>query len=197
MKMSFRWYGESDPVRLEHIRQIPGLHGIVSAIYEVPVGQVWPLEQILALKARIEAQGLAFEVVESVPVHEDIKLGRPTRDVLIANYQQNIRHLAAAGIRVICYNFMPVFDWTRTILDQRMADGSTTLAFSTRDVDRYQPGHRLARLGRQLPTQRAEESSRRIRLHRSRATLAAPGLFPGSHHSRGGRSGHSHGHPPG
>ena len=136
MKMSFRWYGESDPVKLEYIRQIPGLHGIVSAVYDVPVGSVWPMERIQALKARIEGQALAFEVVESVPVHEDIKLGRPTRDALIANYCQTLRHLAACGVRVVCYNFMPVFDWTRTILDQRLADGSTTLAFSVRDVDR-------------------------------------------------------------
>jgi mannonate dehydratase len=136
MKMSFRWYGASDPVRLEYIRQIPGLHGIVSAVYDVPVGEVWPMEAILALKARIEGQGLAFEVVESVPVHEDIKLGRPARDVLIEHYIQNIRNLAAAGIRVICYNFMPVFDWTRTVLDRKMADGSTTLAFDTREVER-------------------------------------------------------------
>jgi len=136
MKMSFRWYGASDPVRLEYIRQIPGLHGIVSAIYDVPVGEVWPMEAILALKARIEGQGLAFEVVESVPVHEDIKLGRPTRDVLIEHYIQNIRNLAAAGVRVICYNFMPVFDWTRTVLDRKLADGSTTLAFDTREVER-------------------------------------------------------------
>lgn len=135
MKMSFRWYGESDPVKLEYLRQIPGLHGIVSAIYDVPVGEVWPMARILALKARIEGQGLAFEVVESVPVHEDIKLGRPTRDVLIGNYIQNVRHLAAAGVKVICYNFMPVFDWTRTTLGQRMADGSTTLAFNAREVD--------------------------------------------------------------
>jgi mannonate dehydratase len=136
MKMSFRWFGETDPIRLEYIRQIPGLHGIVSAIYDVPVGHVWPMDKILALKRRIEASGLAFEVVESVPVHEDIKLGRQTRVGLIANYQQNIRNLAAAGVKVICYNFMPVFDWTRTTLDKRLADGSTTLAFSTREVER-------------------------------------------------------------
>jgi mannonate dehydratase len=142
--MSFRWYGESDPVSLEYIRQIPGLHGIVSAIYDVPVGEIWPMEKILALKARIEGQGLAFEVVESVPVHEDIKLGRPTRDVLIANYQQNIRNLASCGVRVICYNFMPVFDWTRTVLDRRMADGSTTLAFSTHDVEQIDVSQGIA-----------------------------------------------------
>ena len=144
MKMSFRWYGESDPVRLEYIRQIPGMHGIVSAIYDVPVGEVWPMAKILGLKARIESRGLAVEVVESVPVHEDIKLGRPTRDALIANYAENIRRLAASGVRVICYNFMPVFDWTRTVLDRRMADGSTTLAFSTREVERIDVGQGIA-----------------------------------------------------
>lgn len=136
MKMSFRWYGETDPVRLGYIRQIPGLHGIVSAVYDVPPGAVWPLERILALKASIEENGLAFEVVESVPVHEDIKLGRPSRDGLIANYQQTLRNLALAGVKVVCYNFMPVFDWTRTVLDRRMADGSTTLAFQTEEVER-------------------------------------------------------------
>jgi len=135
MKMSFRWYGDTDPVSLEYIRQIPGMHGIVSAIYDVPVGEVWPMDKILALKAKIEANGMAFEVVESVPVHEDIKLGKPTRDSLIANYQQNIRNLAAAGVKVICYNFMPVFDWTRTTLAKKLEDGSTTLAFSTKEVE--------------------------------------------------------------
>lgn len=135
MKMTFRWYGESDPVKLEYIRQIPGMDGIVSAIYDVPVGEVWPLEKILALKSRIEGAGLKFEVVESVPVHEDIKLGKPSRDRLIANYQQNIRNCAAAGIKVICYNFMPVFDWTRTTLDKKLPDGSSCLAFSAAEAD--------------------------------------------------------------
>ncbi len=144
MKMSFRWYGAADPVRLEYIRQIPGLHGVVSAIYDVPPGAIWPLEKILALKVRIEASGLAFEVVESVPVHEDIKLGRPSRDGLIENYQQNLRNLGAAGVKVVCYNFMPVFDWTRTTLDQRLEDGSTTLAFSTRDVDQIDASQGLS-----------------------------------------------------
>lgn len=135
MKMTFRWYGETDPISLEYIRQIPGMTGIVSAIYDVPVGEVWPMDKILALKAKIEANALAFEVVESVPVHEDIKLGKPSRDRLIANYQQNIRHLAAAGVKVICYNFMPVFDWTRTTLAKHLPDGSTCLAFSTKEVE--------------------------------------------------------------
>jgi mannonate dehydratase len=135
MKMSFRWYGDSDPVSLAYIRQIPGMHGIVSAVYDVPVGEVWSLDKIEALKAKIFAHGLAFDVIESVPVHEDIKLGKPTRDALIANYQQTIRNLAACGLKVICYNFMPVFDWTRTTLAKQLEDGSFTLAFSTKEVD--------------------------------------------------------------
>ncbi|HKQ43866.1 MAG TPA: mannonate dehydratase [Rhizomicrobium sp.] len=132
--MSFRWFGDSDPVSLQYIRQIPGMHGIVSAVYDVPVGEVWPMERILALKAKVEAHGLALDVIESVPVHEDIKLGRPSRDRLIANYQQTIRNLGKAGLKVICYNFMPVFDWTRTATAE-LPDGSTTLAFSTQDVE--------------------------------------------------------------
>lgn len=139
VKMSFRWYGDADPVSLQYIRQIPGVTQIVSAVYDEPVGEVWPLAKIEALKARIEAAGLRFEVVESVPVHEDIKLGKPSRDRLIANYQQTLRHLAAAGIRVVCYNFMPVFDWTRTELAKTLEDGSTCLAFSTAEVERIDP----------------------------------------------------------
>lgn len=144
MKMSFRWYGASDPVSLQYIRQIPGMTHIVSAIYDEPVGEVWPVDKIQALKADIEAAGLQFEVVESVPVHEDIKLGKPTRDRLIANYQQTIRNLGAAGIRVICYNFMPVFDWTRTELSKVLEDGSTCLAFSTKEVEQIDVSQGIA-----------------------------------------------------
>lgn len=132
MKMSFRWYGKSDPVRLEYVRQIPGMHGIVSSLYDIKAGELWPLDRIHELKSTIEAHGLAFEVVESVPVHEDIKLGKPVRDGMISNYCRTLEHLAAAGIKVVCYNFMPVFDWTRTTLDRELPDGSTSLAF---DVD--------------------------------------------------------------
>jgi mannonate dehydratase len=134
MKMSFRWFGDSDPVPLAYIRQIPGVEQIVSAVYGVKVGEVWPLAAIEGLKRRIEDAGLKFEVVESVPVHEDIKLGRPSREALIANYQQTIRHCAAAGIRVICYNFMPVFDWTRTDMAHTLPDGSTALGFDAATV---------------------------------------------------------------
>ena len=144
MKMTFRWYGDNDPVRLEYIRQIPGMHGIVSAIYDVPVGEVWPVAKLAALRDRIEAAGLRFEVVESVPVHEDIKLGKPTRDRLIANFQQNIRHCAAVGIKVICYNFMPVFDWTRTEMAKELPDGSFTLAFDAAAVAKIDPEQGIA-----------------------------------------------------
>ena len=139
MKMTFRWYGDSDPVPLAYIRQIPGMDGIVSAVYDVPVGDVWPLENIRALKGKIESHGLKFEVIESVPVHEDIKLGRPTRDRLIANYAQTLRHLAQCGLKVVCYNFMPVFDWTRTILAMKLDDGSSTLAFDAEEVAKIDP----------------------------------------------------------
>jgi mannonate dehydratase len=144
MKMSFRWYGESDPVSLQYIRQIPGMTHIVSAIYDEPVGEVWPVEKIQALKSTIEAAGLRFEVVESVPVHEDIKLGKPSRERLIANYQQTLRNLGAAGIKVVCYNFMPVFDWTRTELAKVLEDGSTCLAFSTKEVEEIDASQGIA-----------------------------------------------------
>jgi len=135
MKMSFRWYGDSDPIPLAYVRQIPGMHGIVSAIYDVPVGETWPVDKIQVLKAQIESHAMAFDVIESVPVHEDIKLGKRSRDRLVANYQQTIRNLGQCGLKVICYNFMPVFDWTRTTLAKALPDGSTTLAFDTKEVE--------------------------------------------------------------
>ena len=134
MKMSFRWFGSADPVSLAYIRQIPGVTHIVSAIYDEPVGAVWPLAKIEALKQQIEDAGLTFELVESVPVHEDIKLGRDSRDQLIANYQQTLRHLAAAGVKVVCYNFMPVLDWTRSDLAFPMEDGSSVLKYDSARV---------------------------------------------------------------
>ena len=139
MKLSFRWYGKDDKVTLEQIRQIPGMQAIVTAVYDVPVGEVWSRESIAELKALTEKAGLAFEVIESVPVHEDIKLGLPTRDRYIENYCENIRRLAEAGVRCICYNFMPVFDWTRTQLDHLLPDGSTSLVYYQEQVDQVDP----------------------------------------------------------
>jgi mannonate dehydratase len=129
MQLTFRWFGPGDPVSLAHIRQIPGVTGIVSALYDVPVGEAWPVDRLAALKADITAAGLAFAVVESISVHEDIKLGRPARERLIANYCASIRAMGKLGIPVLCYNFMPVFDWMRTDLAMPLADGSTALAY--------------------------------------------------------------------
>lgn len=128
--MSMRWYGVDDAVTLAKMRQIPGMSGIVSALYDYEPGEVWPVDAIAALKAHIEAAGLDFVVVESIPVHEAIKLGLPQRDALIDNFCASIRHVAQVGISVICYNFMPVFDWMRTNLALPLPDGSTALGFS-------------------------------------------------------------------
>jgi mannonate dehydratase len=128
--MTFRWFGEDDPVRLDYLRQIPGVTGIVSALHDVPAGDAWPRERVEQLRERVERAGFVLAVVESIPVHEDIKLGRHTRDRLIDNYAESIRAVGAAGVPVLCYNFMPVFDWMRTDLAQTMHDGSTTLAFT-------------------------------------------------------------------
>lgn len=139
MEMTFRWYGESDPISLEYIRQIPGMKGIVSAIYDIPVGEVWPLEKIQALKSSIEAKGLELSVIESVPVHEDIKTGKPTRDKYIENYITTLKNLGEAGIPVVCYNFMPVFDWTRSDLAYPLPDGSNALIFDEEQVNKMDP----------------------------------------------------------
>ncbi len=139
MKLSFRWYGSDDPVTLQNIRQIPNMKNIVSAVYDVPVGEAWSEESIAKLKAQVEDAGLVFEVVESIPVHEDIKLGLPTRDRMIENYCTTIRRLAKAGVKCVCYNFMPVFDWTRTQLDCPLADGSNALVYYKEQVERMDP----------------------------------------------------------
>lgn len=139
MKMTFRWYGEDDPVTLEKIRQIPGVEGIVSAIYDVPVGEVWDCEKIIKLKETVEKSGLELSVIESVPVHEDIKLGRSTRDRYIENYCMTLKNLAKAGIDCVCYNFMPVFDWTRSTLEQPLSDGSNSLAYHNETVLKMDP----------------------------------------------------------
>lgn len=138
MELSFRWYGKDDPVTLQQIKQIPDMKHIVSAIYDVPVGEVWTSERIADLKATIEAEGLKFEVVESLPVHENIKLGVSNRDEVIENYKTSLINLANNGIKTVTYNFMPVFDWTRSQLDYELEDGSNTLIYKhdqIKDID--------------------------------------------------------------
>lgn len=126
-KLSFRWYGDSDPIPLEYIRQIPEMRTIVSAVYNVPPGEVWPEEDLQKIADKCRDNGLLFDVVESIPVHENIKLGLENADQLTENFCENIRLCAKYGVKCIIYNFMPVFDWTRTQLDKQSEDGSTSL----------------------------------------------------------------------
>ncbi len=136
MQMTFRWYGADDPIPLQYIRQIPGVEGVVSALYDVKVGDAWPKASLQKLGDTIDAAGLDFAVVESIPVHEDIKLGRPTRDRLIDHYCASVRAMGELGVPVLCYNFMPIFDWTRTDLAMRLPDGSTALAYDEQALSR-------------------------------------------------------------
>lgn len=129
MNMTFRWYGNDDPVPLEYIRQIPGIAGIVSALYDVPVGEAWKREAVELLRERVQLAGLELAVIESIPVHEDIKLGRGDRDRFIDAFCESLHAVGEAGVRVVCYNFMPVFDWLRTDLAMRNPDNSTALSF--------------------------------------------------------------------
>jgi len=140
MRMVFRWYGEgNDTVSLKQIKQIPGVEGLVWALHDVPAGEEWPMDKILTYKKWADAYGFHLDVVESVNVHEDIKLGKPTRDLYIDNYKKTIAKLAQVGVKTICYNFMPVFDWARTDLFKEMADGSTALFFEKAIIDNMDP----------------------------------------------------------
>ncbi len=131
MRMSFRWFGaQDDPIPLSYIRQIPGVHDVVGALFDVPVGEVWSTDKIAALKKQASDADLNLEVIESVNIHDDIKIGLPSRDRYIENYRQSIRNLAEFGITVICYNFMPVFDWLRTDLNSKLPDGSFAMAYN-------------------------------------------------------------------
>jgi mannonate dehydratase len=128
MEQTWRWFGPDDPITLGDIRAT-GATGVVTALHEVPNGQPWTLEAIADRKELIQASGLSWSVVESVPVHEDIKAGRPGRDQWIAAYQESLRNLGANGIDIVCYNFMPILDWTRTDLRFVLPDGSWALRF--------------------------------------------------------------------
>lgn len=128
MEKTWRWFGPADPITLADVRQT-GATGVVTALHDVPNGEVWSVDEIRARQETCEAAGLRWSIVESVPVHEDIRRGLPTRDAWIDKYCQTVRNLARCGIDVICYNFMPALDWTRTELDWPLPDGGTALRF--------------------------------------------------------------------
>ncbi|MBS7578151.1 MULTISPECIES: mannonate dehydratase [unclassified Enterococcus] len=136
MEMTFRWFGSAhDKVKLEEIRQIPGVKGIVGTLMSIPVGEIWPKSEIKKLVEEVEAVGLKLEVIESVNIHDDIKIGLPSRDQYIENYKTTICNLAEFGIKVICYNFMPIFDWYKTDLAYVLPDQSITMAFKSQEMN--------------------------------------------------------------
>ena len=129
MEMTLRWYGSKfDTVTLQQIRQIPGVTGVITTLYDTAPGEVWSRERIRAMKEEVEAAGLHIAGIESVNIHDAIKTGAPERDQYIANYIETLENLGKEDLHLVCYNFMPVFDWTRTELARVRPDGSTVLA---------------------------------------------------------------------
>lgn len=140
MEMTLRWYGSAfDTVSLSQIRQIPGVTGVITTLYDTAPGDIWSRERIRALKEEVSASGLHIAGIESVNVHDAIKAGTPERDKYIEHYIQTLRHLGEEDIHLVCYNFMPVFDWTRTELARKRPDGSTVLAYTQQAVDALHP----------------------------------------------------------
>ena len=140
MQMTLRWYGSKfDTVTLEQIRQVPGVKAVITTLYDSVPGEAWKLEDIRALKKEVEDAGLKIAGIESVNISDAIKIGSPERDEHIANYITTLERLGQEDIHMVCYNFMPVFDWTRTELARKRADGSTVLAYNQAAIDAIKP----------------------------------------------------------
>ncbi|MCL2358060.1 MAG: mannonate dehydratase [Defluviitaleaceae bacterium] len=153
MKMTFRWFGENqDPISLKEIKQIPGMTGVVTSFLDIPVGEAWPEERISAMKAAVNAAGLEVEVIESVNIHEDIKLGASGRDEKIENYIVTMERLARHGIKCICYNMMPVLDWARSHLYYDLPDGSNTMRYEAEFIANLSPEQLAARYAAESET---------------------------------------------
>lgn len=145
MQMTLRWYGSKhDSVTLEQIRQIPGVKSVITTLYDSVPGEAWSLEDIRAMKKEVEAAGLTIAGIESVNIHDAIKIGSPDREQYIENYITTLERLGQEDIHMVCYNFMPVFDWTRTELARKRPDGSTVLAYNQAAVDALKPEEMFA-----------------------------------------------------
>lgn len=145
MQMTMRWFGTGfDSVSLEQIRQVPGVTGVITTLYGIKPGEQWPAEAIRAMQDEVKAAGLQVSGIESVNIHDAIKVGTSDRDRYIENYIITLERLGQAGINLVCYNFMPVFDWVRTDLAKRRADGSTVLAYDQEIIDRINPDEMLS-----------------------------------------------------
>ena len=137
MEMTLRWFGTGfDSVTLEQIRQVPTVKGVITTLYDTTPGEVWKKEAIRAIKDEVESAGLKISGIESVNIHDDIKIGLPTRDQYIENYIETLKRLGEQDIHMVCYNFMPVFDWTRSDLKKPLPDGSTVLSYDQKLIDR-------------------------------------------------------------
>jgi len=142
MEMTLRWFGTGfDSVTLENIRQVPGVKGVITTLYDTMPGEVWSRERIQAMKKEVEDSGLKVSGIESVNIHDDIKIGSGKRDEYIENYIKTLTNLGEEKINMVCYNFMPIFDWTRSDLAKVRPDGSTVLSYDQELIDKIDPNN--------------------------------------------------------